>query len=74
MAHRLFLADLGREQVPILFLSGVADLQQVAARVGTAYYLPKPFSLDSLLKVLAQVLREHAAPTYPGEHAAQVHR
>jgi CheY-like chemotaxis protein len=73
MAHRMFLEDVGREQIPILFLSGIADLEQVAARVGTTYYLPKPFSLDNLLKVLDQAVRERVAPTYPGEHAAPMH-
>jgi len=67
MAHSMFLYDLGREQVPILFLSGVADLERVAAHVGTPYYLPKPFSLDRLLHMLTRVLRERAAPTYPDE-------
>jgi len=67
MAHRMFLYDVGREQVPILFLSGVADLDRVAAHVGTPYYLPKPFSLDRLLHMLARALRERMAPTYPDE-------
>jgi DNA-binding response OmpR family regulator len=75
MAHQMFLRDLGRERVPILFLSGVADLPRVAARVGTPYYLPKPFSLDRLLHMLARALRERAAPTYPEEsRAPHVHR
>lgn len=74
MAHRMFLQDLGRERVPILFLSGVPDLNQVAARVGTTYYLPKPFSLTRLLEVLDEAVKEHAAPTYPEEQAAHRHR
>ena len=74
MAHSLFLHDAGRERVPILFLSGVADLERVAAGVGTPYYLPKPFSLERLLQMLARALRERAAPTYPEEsRAAPVH-
>ena len=75
MAHSMFLRNLGREQVPILFLSGVADLHRVAARIGTTYYLPKPFSLDRLLEMLARALHERAAPTYPEEpRAAAAHR
>jgi DNA-binding response OmpR family regulator len=70
MAHGMFLQDLGRERVPILFLSGVADLDHIAARIGTPYYLPKPFSLDGLLRMLARALRERAAPTYPEESGA----
>jgi DNA-binding response OmpR family regulator len=75
MAHCMFLRDVGREQVPILFLSGVADLDRIAARVGTPYYLPKPFSLDLLLPLVDRALRERAAPTYPEEpHDAPAHR
>jgi DNA-binding response OmpR family regulator len=70
MAHGMFLHNLGQERVPILFLSGVADLERVAAQVGTPYYLPKPFSLDRLLEMLARALRERAAPTYPDEPRA----
>jgi DNA-binding response OmpR family regulator len=73
MAHCMFLHDLGRENVPILFLSGVADLHLIAARVGTPYYLPKPFSLDRLLQILALALHERAAPTYPEESAPAHH-
>jgi DNA-binding response OmpR family regulator len=73
MAHCMFLHDLGRENVPILFLSGVPDLARVAARVGTPYYLPKPFSLDRLLQMLARALHERAAPTYPEETAPAHH-
>ena len=75
MAHGMFLHDLGQERVPILFLSGAADLERVAGRVGTPYYLPKPFSLDRLLQTLARALRERVPPTYPDEaRAPQEHR
>jgi DNA-binding response OmpR family regulator len=70
MAHNMFLQDLGRELVPILFLSGVPDLDRVAAHWGTPYYLPKPFSLDRLLQMLDQTLRERRAPTYAEESRA----
>jgi CheY-like chemotaxis protein len=65
MAYRMFVKDCGLENVPIVFLSGVADLERIAAQVGTTYYLPKPFSLDALRDVLAKALRERRAPTYP---------
>ena len=69
VAYRMFVEDCGRETVPIVFLSGVADLNRIAARVGTTYYLPKPFSLEALREVLAKVLRERRAPTYPEREA-----
>jgi DNA-binding response OmpR family regulator len=73
MAHCMFLHDTGRENVPILFLSGVPDLHRIAARIGTPYYLPKPFSIDRLLQMLARALHERAAPTYPEESAPAHH-
>jgi two-component system, NtrC family, nitrogen regulation response regulator NtrX len=65
MAYRMFVEDCGREFVPIVFLSGAVDLEQIAASVGTTYYLPKPFSLDALRSMLNRALHERAAPTYP---------
>jgi DNA-binding response OmpR family regulator len=64
MAHRMFLENVGRERVPIVFLSGVPDLHRIAHRVGTAYYLQKPFQLDALRTVVARALAERTAPTY----------
>lgn len=72
MAYRMFVEDAGRERVPILFLSGVSDLHRVAARVGTRYYLTKPFTLEALLKALDRALHERAAPTYPERGASSV--
>ena len=65
MAYRMLVDDCGRELVPIVFLSGVADLNRIAESVGTTYYLPKPFSLAALRLVLERALRERMAPTYP---------
>jgi CheY-like chemotaxis protein len=67
MAYRMLVEDCGREEVPIVFMSGVVDLDQVAAHVGTKYYLAKPFSLDALDRVLDQALHEHTPPTYPDQ-------
>ena len=49
MALRMFLDDCGQEEIPILLLSGVKDLGAVAARVGTPYFLGKPFAVDAKL-------------------------
>ncbi len=64
MAYRMFLEDVGHERIPIVFLSGVADLHLIAAHIGTSYYLAKPFSLDALVRMLDRVLRERTPPTY----------
>jgi CheY-like chemotaxis protein len=62
MAYRMFLDDLGREDIPIVLLTGVPDLQLVAASVGTPYFLEKPYTLEQLLVVLNRALRERRPP------------
>jgi DNA-binding response OmpR family regulator len=62
MAYRMFLDDLGREQIPIVLLTGVPDVQTVAATVGTPYYLQKPYSLEQLLSLLGRALTERRPP------------
>lgn len=71
MAYRMFVEDCGREFVPIVFVSGAVDLKQIAANVGTTYYVAKPFSLDVLSAILNRALHERAAPTYPYRDAAR---
>jgi DNA-binding response OmpR family regulator len=70
MAYRMFVEELRLENVPIVFLSGTADLGSVAAQVGTTFYLSKPFSLEALHEILTKVLREHRAPTYPARESS----
>jgi DNA-binding response OmpR family regulator len=62
MAYRMFLEDVGRENIPIVLLAGVADLPGIAANVGTPYFLEKPYALDRLLTLLSLALRERRAP------------
>jgi DNA-binding response OmpR family regulator len=64
MALQLFLRNVGREKIPILLCSGVFNLRSVAARVGTPYYLAKPYTLESLLKLVKRVLVERTPPTH----------
>jgi len=64
MANRMFLEDVGRERVPIVFLSGVPDLHRIAHRIGTSYYLQKPFQIGALRAVVARALAERTAPAY----------
>ena len=63
MASRLLIEDAGRERIPIVLLSGVADLRQVAAIVGTPYALPKPCPLNALLEQANRALSERKAPS-----------
>lgn len=62
MAYRMFVNNLGMENVPIVLVSGVAGLRDLAARVGTPYFLPKPFDMSPLLDMVAHALRERELP------------
>lgn len=62
MVGRMFIIDVGREKIPIILLSGVIDLHLVAAKVGTPYYLRKPFRLDKLFSLLERALIERLPP------------
>ena len=62
MAYQMFLRDLGRERIPIVLLSGLLDLSEVASAVGTPYFLGKPYSIDAVLALIARALEEKAPP------------
>ena len=62
MAMAMFVHDMGYEDVPILLTSGVADLARIASRVGTPYYIVKPFDVDPFLRLLDAALLERAPP------------
>lgn len=63
MAYRVFLHDAGAEKIPIVLTSGVRDLRQVAERVGTPYFLGKPFRVADLRGLVARALEERIPPT-----------
>jgi hypothetical protein len=46
-----------------MLVSGHIDLLQIAARVGTCYFLRKPFDSEDIFKVLDAALKQHLAPT-----------
>src|SRR3569623_830588 len=46
MAYQMLLHDMGLEDVPVVLLSGIANLREVAARVGTPYFLGKPYTFQ----------------------------
>ncbi len=62
MAYQMFLRDLGRERIPIVLLSGLLTLSEVAAAVGTPYFLGKPYSIDAALALIARALEERTPP------------
>jgi DNA-binding NtrC family response regulator len=62
MAHKMLLHDAGEESIPILLMSGREDLPQIAARMGTRYFLRKPADAARFLDLLDRALRERSAP------------
>jgi DNA-binding NtrC family response regulator len=62
MAIKMFLDDCGQEEIPIVLISGVKNLAAVAARVGTPYFLSKPFAVDVLLRLIGRALVERVPP------------
>lgn len=62
MAYRMFLRDAGQEKIPIILSSGARDLREIAARVGTPYFLAKPFSVDHLRALTVRALAERTPP------------
>jgi CheY-like chemotaxis protein len=62
MTYGLFLRNRGDETIPIVLLSGVVGLSEVADFVGTPYFLTKPYSPDALLQMVDRALQEHVSP------------
>jgi DNA-binding response OmpR family regulator len=62
MSSEMLVHDLGEEEIPIVLLSAVINLYKVAARVGTPYFLPKPFTVDALSRLVAKALVERHPP------------
>lgn len=65
MAYQMFLQDMGLEGVPIVFLSGVPNLREVAAAAGTPYFLGKPYRYDWIVALVERALAERIAPHPP---------
>ncbi len=62
MAYQMLVHDMGLELVPVVLLSGVPNLREVAAQVGTPYFLAKPYRYHQLLALVARALSERIAP------------
>lgn len=62
MAERMFLENCGTENVPVVIVSGVHNLPEVAVNVGTPYYVSKPFLPDRLVKTVQKAIEEHRIP------------
>lgn len=62
MAYRIIIHDAGHERVPIVLLSGAEKIYLIARRIGTPYFLPKPYSLDAFIQLINRALLERIAP------------
>lgn len=62
MAYRMFVHNVGLENIPIVLVSGVFDLRRLATRVGTPYFLSKPFDADDFERMTRRALTERALP------------
>lgn len=65
LAYQMFVHDCGMENIPVVLVSGVAELANLASRVGTPYFLAKPFRYERLLEVVEDALRERIPPRAP---------
>jgi DNA-binding NtrC family response regulator len=62
MAYEMFLHDMGLEDVPVVLLSGVTNLPEVAAEVGTPYFLGKPYRFERVVTLVERALSERVSP------------
>lgn len=70
MAYEMFLHDMGLEHVPVVFISGVANLRDVAAAAGTPYFLGKPYRYEQIITLVKRALAERTPP-YPQPRASE---
>ena len=63
MAHEMLLHDAGEEKIPIILMSGNANLTAIARKMGTPYVIEKPTTIRAFLAVLDRALRERRGPS-----------
>src|SRR5580692_8241456 len=66
MSYQMFIHDVGQEEIPLVLLSGVTNLLEVAETVGTPYFLPKPCAFEAITRVVAAGLTERRPPAPRG--------
>lgn len=62
MAYEMFVRDCGLDEIPVVLLSGIVGLDYVARRVGTPYFLAKPYSTDAVMSLCDKALIERIPP------------
>ena len=71
MALEMFIRNVGKEKIPIIFISGNVNLRELAAQVGTDYFVAKPADLRVILALIDRVLAERRPPTWPARPQAK---
>jgi FixJ family two-component response regulator len=74
MAYEMLIHDVGAERIPVVVLSGVADLELVVAEVGTPYFLAKPYHLSQVLSLVSRALEERRHPSRERADLRDSHR
>jgi DNA-binding NtrC family response regulator len=62
LMQRLLIEDCGRENIPVVLVSGVVDLPGLAMQCGTPYFLEKPVTIEGLCDVVNRALLERQPP------------
>ena len=62
MVCRMVKEDAGMQWVPVVLVSGIVDLTEIAGQVGTPYFMGKPFDLDDLIGLLQRTFVERRPP------------
>jgi CheY-like chemotaxis protein len=63
MVYRMFVENLGRENIPLILVSGRPDLPAIARSVGTPYFLAKPFDIVDLVALVDRAATEAIPPS-----------
>ena len=63
MAHQMKLHNVGEQYVPIVLCSAHPQLEAMARKMGTPYWLAKPYEPAALRAMVALALLERRAPT-----------
>jgi len=62
LVYRMFVENLGRENIPVILMSGCSRLPQVAEAAGTPYAIAKPFTVQALEVLMDRALTEGIPP------------
>jgi two-component system C4-dicarboxylate transport response regulator DctD len=66
LIYRMFVEDLGRENVPVILMSASPHLDGVAKAVGTPYAIAKPFQFEVLEGLVNRAITEAIPPRPAG--------